>query len=344
MLWLLLSPVLAADCKDTLSVRSVRPVDRQVDVPLDVRVLVSLIGWGTAEEVTVRLVDDQDSELDVSTETWCYEHEGPHEVHCWFRLTPVEPLAADTTHDVLINSSEVWAGTGHLSQTTSFTTGSGAVAPTGAPPTLTLDSRSEDLETGPCDYANPRRYMLMLTGAETDATGLGVFHLDQVFPDGASEALRVHTVHVFEDRPDTDVKQYLDAGEPTNECYQVTYEDGAGRLTPGDVACWESDTGPPDSGVPDTSAPDSGTLDTSALDSGTLDTSAPDSGPPDSGASDSGTPGAEPGDMGQVSESGCGCAASPGSAPFLPLLGVLLLVQRTRRTRRPGSFGREPRQ
>ncbi len=315
MLWLLLTPAFAADCRDTLSVRSVRPVDRQIDVPLDARVLVSLIGWGTAEEVTVRLVDDSDAELSVSTETWCYEHEGPDEVHCWFRLTPEESLAAETTHEVLINSSEAWAGAGHLSQSSSFTTGTGAVAAAGGPPTLTLDSRTDEEEAGVCDYADPRRYLLMLTGAETDTTGLGVFHLDQVFPDDSGEALRVHTVHVFDDRPDTDVKQYLDGGETTDDCYQVTYEDGAGRRTPGAVACWQSDSGTPDSGTPDSGTPDSDT--------------------PDSGS--------ERQDTGQVGESGCGCGVGPGPVTWLPLFGALLLVQRTRGSRSPGCYGRGPR-
>ncbi len=315
MLLALLAPVLAADCRESLSVRSVRPNDGQADVPTDARVLVSLIGWGTTDEVAIRVVDDTGATVEGTTETWCYEHEGPHEVHCWTRLTPNGPLAVDTAHSVRVNSTDAWTGSGSLSYTTTFTTGSSAASATAAPPSLTLDERTEPSPES-CGYAEPRKYILTLTAAETDAAGLAVFQLDHVFPDGSAETERVHTVHVFHNQADVDVKQYLEGVDTPSDCFQVTHEDAAGRQTPGPVACWGQDTGDADSGTQDTSGPDSGTT-------ATVPT---DSAGPDSGGADTG----EPGD-----DAGCGCVTAAPAPAWLGLLTVLVLGRRSRR--RPGK-------
>jgi hypothetical protein len=208
----LLTPALAADCRDTLSVR---PVDRQVDVPVDAWVRVSLIGWGTADEVAVGLTDDAGSELSVTTETGCYEHEGPHEVHCWHLLSPASPMAADTAHSVVLQSTTAWTGSGQLSQASSFTIGSALAVATAGPPTLILDRRTDVESPETCEYPEPRQHWLTLAAAELV-------------------------------QQDLEVKQWLDGGATIDDCYQVTHEDAGGRLTPGAAACWQTDTGPLD--------------------------------------------------------------------------------------------------
>ena len=78
-------------CQEPLQLRTVTPDEGSVDIPLDARILISFLGWGELKEYDVSLTL-YSKEVPVTREEWCYEHEGPDEVHCWIRLRPDEPL------------------------------------------------------------------------------------------------------------------------------------------------------------------------------------------------------------------------------------------------------------
>ena len=295
-MFLLLPVALAEDCAEPLRVRSTRPQHGDIEVPVDARVLASFIGWGSLDEVQATLRGPE-GELAHTQEGWCYEHEGPHEVHCWLRLSPAEPLAALTEHTLVLSSTELWGGEGVLFQETRFTTGEELAASTAGPPSLQIASL-DLLDPEECDYEEPQRFWLDLLAAEVDPSGLSVFHVDQSVDGSAFQ--RVHTLHLFEDSPDFEAKQFLDGA--TEACFQVSHEDAAGRQTPGQTACWPVDTGQPDS---------------------------PADSPTDSSAGQNPTD-TDPPPVGVPPDPSCGCASSSTALWLLPGLLVLALGRRRR--------------
>jgi len=315
MLWLFLALGLAsADeaCQEPLYVRFVMPEAGSTDVPRDVRVAVAMLGWGSAEDFTLRVFAD-DARLKGTEQSWCYEHEGPHELHCWLAWRPDELLPEDT--EILLRVASV---SGDSRSDHTFHTGTGlAVDPPPAPLAAVYDVWEE--ETGePCDYPLARRYSLEATGGDPTEDGLSLVHIYEQLADGG-EAL-VHTLATSSSPVDTGavevegVKQFLDGSEDHTDCFRVVAENAAGEAGASAVACAEApDTGP-DTG-PDT-ASDSGGSEPQPGDSGQQDTAPTDESETGEDA-DSDEAGAAPGSDG----GGCGAAAAW-------LLGVVCLARR----------------
>ncbi len=67
-------------CEQPMVVWQMDPPPEAVDVPVDARILVGLIGSGEADHAEVVLRNEGVVVAGV-TETWCYAHEGPSERH-----------------------------------------------------------------------------------------------------------------------------------------------------------------------------------------------------------------------------------------------------------------------
>jgi hypothetical protein len=314
-LWLAF-PAWACDRQIPLHVRTVQPPVNAIDVPVDARIMVSLKGWGTIDEVEV-VLRKGGSTISVDLETWCYDHEGPYELHCYYRLLPEEELIPGTVYTIEIRSTETFQGDEPLSQNSQFTVGSDRVTPFDGPPELAIvdavDVAPEDLTE--CDYDQPRRYMVSAESSNVAPHGLSVLHLTEFFPDGSSPDALVHTVLVSKERTTLSIKQYLDGSMPRSDCFRLQLEDGAGRLSEVVEDCWiviedSGDSGSSDSGVPiDSDVPTDSTV------------------PTDSNQ------GTGVGPLPAPAEEGiCGCGAIPGAgSPWVLIAGLLGWTGRRRR-------------
>ncbi len=314
---LLILSLSALACEEPLEVRTLYPREGSQDVPLNARLLVSFIGWGTTEEYSVQLTQDGEA-VAATQDSWCYDHEGPHEVHCWVSLRPEELLSPESTYALQVKTTDAWPHDGFRQTSGAFTTGTHTLKPLEGTPGITvIDAWTEKDKA--CGYDIARRYWIDTTLLqEDDASGAAVFHLYALDEHGDPGEI-IHTI--FTGTPTKaeeplGLKQYLDGSLPQTDCFRVIEEDGAGNQTPWAEACFEPGSGGSDSGGSDTATPDSG------------DTAVSDSGGSDSGGSDSGNA-VEP-----ATSEDCGCG---GGAPAVLLLPLIL-----RRRTAPGT-ARSPR-
>ncbi len=300
---LLLLSLAAFGCEEPLEIRTIHPSDSDTDVPLDARVVISFIGWGAAEQYEARLTREGE-DVASTTGSWCYEHEGPHEVHCWIRLTPDAPLEAEADYVVFVETTEAWPHADPRSLQARFTTGTESLQPISGAPGLVVQEPWLEADED-CGYPVARRYWLETTttsGAD-DPRGLSLFHLYSLDAHGQPGDI-IHTIFATnpsegaeEDEPPW-TKQYLDGSISQTDCFRMVEEDGAGSRSEPVDACWEpADTGRDTS--PDTAPPDSGEA------------------PPD----DTG-----PADTAHTAPETCGCQ----SAGWLVLLPLPLVLARRR--------------
>ena len=296
-------------CQETLEIRSFYPKSGDADVPLDVRILVSFIGWGTDDQYTVDLTREDGKPVKATTVTWCYDHEGPHEVHCWVSLKPEKPLVPETDYNTSIRTTDTWPhDDGGRSTRARFTTGTESVSPVTGSPSLSLTQVWTEKDKS-CGYPVARRYeltpVLLLT---EDETGGAVFHLYPLDEDG-EPGDNIHTIFSgMSFYPNSDgmlqVKQFLDGSVPQTDCFRIIEEDVAGNLSePFDTCEFGKDTGLSDTGLSDTGLSDTGLTDTAP--------------PPDTGQADD-TP-----ELVTISSEityGCNDSTSVVALFFLPLL------------------------
>ena len=215
MLWWMLLWSTAAACEPVpLNIRSVQPADGDVDVPIDARIAVSLIGYGTADEYTVEL-ERGAAAIETTQESWCYDHEGPYEVHCWWMLKPTTPLSPLTPYTVRVRSTDTWQGDGSRTQVTQFVTGDAALGDVSGEPELeVLEVWEAEAETD-CEWDLAFRASLRPTpiDRELDLSLLSLYHLREVFEDGTSGEI-IHSVYVTNpgqtELSDEVMKQYLE--------------------------------------------------------------------------------------------------------------------------------------
>ncbi len=337
-----LLPRPAAACEGVpLEVRTVQPREGATDIPLDVRVAVSFIGLGEADEFEVELLHD-DTEVPTVATSWCYEHEGPYEVHCWWSLKPVDPLGAGTTYRVRAISTPSWQGEGSRHHESSFTTGSSSLGALSGTPTLEIRDAWTESTGAEYDYDKARRYVLDLTAVDgtPDPSATSLFHLEELDEAGKSLDL-VHSLYVSNPGEETvypvEYKQFLDGSVERGDCFRVVQENGAGARSDSVVACWEppdsggsdsggSDSGGSDSGGPDSGRSDGGSSDGGSSDGGSSDSGGSDSGGPDGGSADGGNAdsGSDSGsDGGSDGGGGKGCGSRAGLVfPLVLLLGL----------------------
>jgi len=218
-------------CEQPLSVWLVDPPPEASDVPTDARVLVGLIGMGEPDEASVELLRDGTA-VAGTTETWCYEHEGPYERHCWISFRAA--LEADTAYSLRVKNTDSWQGTGSFSLDQRFTTGS-ALAETPLPMEVTLRSVA-DVEGVDCGWEVTRQYLFTVQPL-SDTTRLGVV---MVYDGDVLE----HTVHPLVGEV-AQMKQWRDASREDDGCYTFVHESTAGvRSAPVEVcASPRPDTG-----------------------------------------------------------------------------------------------------
>jgi hypothetical protein len=325
---------LAFACEpEPLHLRTVQPAEGATDVPVDVRIAVSFIGYGTADEFEVRLAGAA-GEVATDRSTWCYAHEGVAEVHCWHSLTPRALLEAGGRYQVQVESTERWSGEGAMRLTTSFVTGSSTAPVLVGPPALTVLDAWDEVGATDCEYPLARRYEFRaLPGSGVaDPSALSLFHL---YPEAADGMVgdNVHTLFVT-NPGDTQLseevfKQYLDGASAWSDCFWLEEESAAGvRSSPVRGCFEEEDTGE----VPDTGDPgDTGVIE----DSGSAGETG-DGGLEGDTAVDEDPPPAERG--GQGGASGCpdSCAGGPGIL-LLAWLVALPLGRRRRRSEPPAE-------
>lgn len=331
-MWVGLGAILTAGaCEAPLSFRTMVPPSEATAVPVTVQPLLALIGMGDPVAFDLSLTGPE-GRVAARRESWCYDHEGPAELHCWVRLVPEAPLAPGTTYRLATRTDDHDGAP--FSVQHSFETG--AAAPPADPETPlleVLDAWTPDSsELTECDWDPLLRWELAVTPVEVDASGLSIY---QLYHQVGGEDVLVHTL--FQHSADTlDVKQYLDGNEPTDHCFAVVQEDGAGGRSAAQTACWR-EAEPDDSGDP--SAHDSGPVDDSA-DSGEGPASTRDSAAEDSSVTaDSGTPSVDLPAL-FVPDATCrgGCAAA-----VVPLLWFGALVRRRESQEAAGAPARGPR-
>ena len=317
----LLFPAVAAasPCEVPLRVRSVTPELNQQSVPRDSRVLVSFIGQGSDAEFAVTLLE---SETPVETETnsWCYEHEGPYEKHCWFSLKPNELLRSNQRYTIQIRSTESFGGEEPIVFDSSFHTDSDThpVLSSTAPNVALVELTDfEGAEIGECDYEAPRRILIEPSHSMPDEDRLGVYHIEELNEDGS--AFPVHTVFATQPVQEREfvIKQYADLGANPTGCYRLWVEDGSGASSAKTDFCWTEfgeDTGQEDTGQEDTGLNDTQGGDTNATDT----------------ASEEPGPGEEGGDSAQ--SCGCSIAATSSSATWFGFAALLMHGIRRRET------------
>ena len=250
---------LAEECEKPLEFRSVSPANEAVDVPLDSRVLVSFIGQGRADEFEVDLEVGGEA-VSSTDESWCYPHEGPFEVHCWWSLKPDDLLPSTAEIQVRIQSTSSYQGEEAIQRTERFTTGQALTENIiESPPSLAILEVIDipESELSECDFRQPRRAIFQADSEVPDPYGLSVFHVDELSVEG--NYFRAHTVFVTLAAPPmlhghNTFKQYVNLEEPYTGCYRVWAEDGAGSPTDVSTICWPGygDTGYGDTGYGET--------------------------------------------------------------------------------------------
>ena len=305
----------ASPCEEPLSLRSVTPELNQHDVPRDTRVLVSFIGQGSDTEFEVALLEAENA-VETVTQSWCYEHEGPFEKHCWFSLKPTALLRSNQRYTIQIQSTDSYRGESPFFFDSSFHTASDAhpALDRSAPVVKLVELTDfEESEIGECDYEQPRRILIEPSHPLSDEDRLGVYHIEELREDDS--AFPVHTVFVTQPVMERDfvIKQYADLLANPTGCYRLWIEDGSGEVTNKAEFCWEEFF---DTGLEDTGSPDSNTEDTGSSDTSPSDTAA--SG--DSGLNDTSPPETE-----SSQPNACTCSQTPAS-PALPLVGFVLLI------------------
>lgn len=251
----------AEDCREPLEIREFFPRSGDVEMPLDVRVLVAFIGWGTLDQYTVSLTGTGGKPIQSTVESWCYEHEGPHEVHCWTSIKPDKPLTPKTDHHISIETSDKWPhNDGGRSIRAVFTTGTAMAEPITGIPSLEL-VKVWTKKNKECGYPVARRYDLAPTVLqEDDETGGAVFHLYPLNEYG-EPGENIHTVFSGWSPPEgikttRKTKQYLDGSLSHTDCFRMIEEDMAGNRTePFDTCEFATDTGQADTALPADTAP-----------------------------------------------------------------------------------------
>jgi hypothetical protein len=247
---LLGAPALAQECEKPLELRSVTPASEAVGVPIDSRVLVSFIGQGNADEFQVEIrVDGQ--VLSASKESWCYPHEGPYEVHCWWALQPEELLPAAEKIEIRIQSTSTYQGDSPIDHLDHFTTGTEQTEAIRslAPRLKVIDVIDiPESELTDCDFAHPRKAWFQVDSEIADPHASAVFQIDEQAVDGSF--FRAHTVFLNHAPPTFKeahniIKQYVNLEKPYTGCYRIWAEDGAGTATKAGNLCWPGygDTG-----------------------------------------------------------------------------------------------------
>ena len=305
----------ASPCEVPLSLRSVTPELNQHNVPRDSRVLVSFIGQGSDTEFEVALLEAENA-VEAETQSWCYEHEGPFEKHCWFSLKPTEPLRSNQRYTIQIQSTDSYSGETPFFFDSSFHTASDThpELDSSAPVVKLVELTDfEESEIGECDYEQPRRILIEPSHPLSDEDRLGVYHIEELREDDS--AFPVHTVFVTQPVMERDfvIKQYADLMADPTGCYRLWIEDGSGEVTDKAEFCWAEffDTGLEDTGSPDSDAEDTGLSDTSPLDTAVSE---------DSGSNDTSPP-----ELEDSQPEACTCSQAPAS-PTIPLVGFALLI------------------
>ena len=227
-----------------LAIRQVLPPDGTVDVPLDTRLVIPTIGYGTVEDFDVVLSSDS-GQVELEQRSWCYEHEGPDELHCWQALKPVGDLAAETSFEIVVTNTESWTGDGVISRRSQFTTGSEHHGALEGRPSGGVDEAWTQHGLV-CAWPQTRRYWMTFTEVP-DSSGLGLLHFMHL-PEGGDPVL-VHTLYLDGSTSGAPVKQYLDARQDPSDCFQLVQEDGSGSWSePSETFCWTQPEQPGDTG------------------------------------------------------------------------------------------------
>ena len=233
-------------CETNLTLRSVTPVEGATDVPVNARILVSFIGWGSADEFSVKL-ESLSAEVSTTNTSWCYAHEGPYEVHCWWSLTPDEQLVENSEYRLSIETTDSYGGPVPMSFHSRFFTGDSVLTPITASLDFYYDSAwNVDTEDRvECDFEQPRRYFIDVETDWVDPSNLSVFHFFELPVEENEPAPLVHTVFAQSNGDGAGVgqiKQYVDGSRPYSDCFAVTIEDGAGNRTPWVNRCVDGDS------------------------------------------------------------------------------------------------------
>jgi len=345
---LFVAPVMAQDCELPLTLRSVTPSHDATDVVLDARILVSFIGQGTADEFEVDLLDSAEVSVPHARTSWCYDHEGPYEVHCWWSLKPESSLASESMYQVQIDATEAHPEPLPARQISRFETGTSLASPPPASPTFEVTAAwtVDESDREACDYALPRRYFLAAESPDADPDA--VYQIYAVDPEDSASTSLVHTVSVWPGSSPSPppcepggIKQYLDGSLPYSDCFTIHVESGAGLASESTLACWESDTGEPEL---DTSAPeDTGTpKDTGTpTDPNEEEPNEGAGGEEDTGKGDTATGNQRVGRTPEKS-SGCGCGTVGAARPAQRHWIALCLALFWRGRRRQCSTGPGP--
>ncbi|AFE06532.1 hypothetical protein COCOR_05709 [Corallococcus coralloides DSM 2259] len=125
-----------------------------------------------------------------------------------------------------------------------------------------------------------------------------------------------------------------DAGEPDAGTEDAGAPD-AGSEDAGTADAGAQDAGTTDAGAEDAGTADAGVQDAGTADAGSTDAGATDAGSEDAGSTDAGAPDAGPGpNVPETDSGGCGCQATPASAPWsLALIGLFASARRSRKRR-----------
>lgn len=301
---LLLSLAHADECdRVPLMMRQTVPMTGSAEVPLNARLVFATIGYGTEDEWTLEL-RVEGAPVETSSRSWCYDHEGPDEVHCWHVLDPVEDLAPTTEYALVAKTTETWSGEDGLEQTSRFTTNEELLeSPFSGTLSAEIGERWNQYGGLDCSWPVTRRYWLTARNHQ-DESGLGLLHFYRVYDDAEPEL--VHTLFLTAEATEGLVKQFLDATTNPSDCFFLVQEDGTGAMSePSETFCWE----PP--------------VDT-AVDSEPVDSEAPvDSEEPSETD--------EPRDRREpYTPEGCGCTVVPIPGLGLALAATLLLRRRGR--------------
>ena len=307
-------------CEEDLKVREYLPLDGAVDVPINSRLVVAFIGMGTLEDFDIKVYNGASrSYIGVDKEGWCYTHEGPHELHCWARLTPRQALESWTTYEIQVQ--RVYEDTGEEEEEpeigafiTSDQEVSTGVSALGLTVTDAWEMDPSELDS--CDWDEVSRWWLEVDPVSYDTTRLELFHIYEL--DEAGEVTTTDPIHTIFSPPNAspqEVKQYLDGDEEHSQCFGIQREGATGALGEMTTDCYDEVKDTSDSGKP--REPDSGEE------------------PEDSGSSDGAETDSDGGSGGSAEPvypvSKCGCAAPGISARLGLLLAWLGLVTSLRR-------------
>ena len=242
-IFFLIQPVFADDCMSPMVIRKILPLDGESDVPINSRIMISLVGAGDESHMDFTLRENTtNTDVDIDVSSSCYLHESHYEKHCTVELHPLEGLVENTEFTLILDGTEQHQEES-FAYMTHFFTGSEVLSLEVDPPVLDIVDyvMRADEALDSCDWPGTMKYDLHVDIPDRDSDRNVILQVYDVDPVSCDLEL-VHTLFPAPNMSRFDFRQVLEPDDQTDHCYMIIREDWAGNTSPpSHIRCWDKD-------------------------------------------------------------------------------------------------------